>query len=119
MTRAPDLNTYRLKPETIVQREGRLVYLTMPSSSSYLTMQRGDDMISYLYRLIQQFERQHGIHPNLLYLNEIHAEKLKQDFSDELPYHSITDLLKMELVINKEITHPHVAWTHTAQSMAV
>lgn len=91
-----------------------MVYLAEISNT-----QRGDEMISYIYRLIQQYERQHGIHPNLLYLNEIHAEHLKQSFAQDLPHHSISDLLQMEMVITKEITHPHVAWTHSAQSIAV
>ena len=98
----------------ILLSENRRVWLMVPP-----TTHGGDDMISYIYRLIQQFQRQHGIHPNLLYLNEIHAQHLKQSFGEDFSHHSITDLLQMELIINKEITHPHVAWTHTAQRMAV
>jgi hypothetical protein len=76
-------------------------------------------MFTYIYRLINQFEQQHGIEPNLLYLNELHLRELKEAASQEqLPY-SITDLLRMELVISQEITHPHVAWTQTAQRLAV
>jgi hypothetical protein len=76
-------------------------------------------MLSYIFRLIDHFQRQHGVEPNLLYLNELHLNELKKAFSSDQTAYSMTDLLKMELVISREITHPHVAWTQTAQRMAV
>lgn len=30
-------------------------------------------MLSYIYRQIREFENQHGILPNLLYINEEHV----------------------------------------------
>jgi hypothetical protein len=79
----------------------------------------GCDMFAYIYRLIDQFERQHGIEPNLLYLNELHFKELKEAVDEDQLAYSITNLLRMELVISREITHPHVAWTQTAQRIAV
>ena len=76
-------------------------------------------MFDYIFQLIDQFHRQHGIEPNLLYLNELHLKELKEASALDQPSHSITDLLRMELVISREITHPHVAWTQSAQRIAV
>ncbi len=76
-------------------------------------------MLSYIYRLIRDFELQHGIHPNLLYLNEVHANHLTQVLNENITPQSLRDLLQMELIINREISHPHVAWTQIARKIAV
>jgi len=70
-------------------------------------------MLSYIYRLIRDFEQEHGIHPNILYLNEIHAHHLKNGFAEDYSYQAIRDLLQMEFVVSRETLHPHVAWTPT------
>ena len=76
-------------------------------------------MLSYIFRLVDHFQRQHGVEPNLLYLNELHMLELRKAFSSCQTLQSITDLLGMELLISREITHPKVAWTQTAQRIAV
>jgi hypothetical protein len=76
-------------------------------------------MLSYIYRLIRDFEREHGIHPNLLYLNQAHAMHLQQGLDERLTSRSIRDLLQLELIIDQDIVHPHVAWTQSAQRVAV
>ena len=67
-------------------------------------------MLSFIYRLIRDFEQEHGIEPNVLYINEIHAQHLKNGFEEHYSYLTIRDLLRMELVISREVIHPHVAW---------
>jgi hypothetical protein len=68
-------------------------------------------MLSFIYRLIRDFEQEHGIHPNVLYINEVHARHLKYGIAEHYSYQAIRDLLRMELVISRETIHPHVAWT--------
>lgn len=75
-------------------------------------------MLSYIFRLVEEFQRQHGVQPNLLYLNKLHMSELRKALASDQTL-SITDLLRMELVISQETTHPHVAWTQTAQRIAV
>jgi hypothetical protein len=72
-------------------------------------------MLGYIYRLVSDFEDEHGIHPNFLYLNTLHSEHLKTAFSDDYSMPSIMKLLQMELVIENDIMHPHVAWRYVAQ----
>ena len=72
-------------------------------------------MLSFINRLVRDFELEHGIHPNLLYLNRFHAEHLKSAFDADYSMAQILDVLGMELVIENDITQPRVAWTLMAQ----
>ena len=72
-------------------------------------------MLAYIYRIIRDFEQEHGIHPNLLYLNRFHSEHLKSAFSEKYSMQHIAEVLKLELVIDQDSMHPHVAWTQSAQ----
>lgn len=76
-------------------------------------------MLSYIVQQASNFEQEHGIQPNLLYLSEEHISFLKEDFSDQYDLNAIRDFLQMELIINNEIVHPHVGWTRFSQKRAV
>ena len=75
-------------------------------------------MLSYIYRLIRNFEQSHSFLPNLLYLNPEHAQHLMDSVAQVYTRQSINDLLGMELIINRDVVHPHVAWTQTARIRA-
>ena len=70
-------------------------------------------MLSYIYRQIRAFENQHGVLPNLLYINEEQAEHLKESVSEDYTLRDIAELLQLEVVINQDVLHPHVAWTQS------
>ena len=72
-------------------------------------------MLSHIFRLIKNFEQEHGIHPNLLHLNRNHVDHLKAAFEDTYSLEKIMNVLDMELIIEQDIMHPHVAWTTVAQ----
>ena len=75
-------------------------------------------MLSHIARLIRDFELDHGVHPNLLYLNNLHREHLKAAFDETCDMGQIMNMLNMEMVIDDEIMHPHVAWTQAAHRIA-
>ena len=75
-------------------------------------------MLGFIYRLVRDFELEHGIHPNLLYLNRFHSEHLKAAFAEGYSMSQIMDALEMELIIDHDIMHPRVVWTQTAQRVA-
>ena len=75
-------------------------------------------MLSFIYRLVHDFEQKHGIHPNLLYLNEHHVKHLLDGIAEDFTLQNIIELLQLELIINREVLHPHVVWTQTAQRIA-
>ncbi|VAW92624.1 hypothetical protein MNBD_GAMMA23-2449 [hydrothermal vent metagenome] len=75
-------------------------------------------MLDYIYRLMRDFEQEHGFNPNLLYLNECHSEHIKLSFDETFTLQRIVEILGMDIVIDKEIIHPRVAWTHYAYRLA-
>lgn len=75
-------------------------------------------MLGFIYRLMREFETEHGIRPNLLYLNRFHAENLKASFDENYCLSQIMGVLNMELVIENDMMHPHVAWTQVANKAA-
>jgi hypothetical protein len=66
-------------------------------------------MLSFIYRLIKTFQREHGLHPNLVYLNRQHYQKLLKSLPTMKTHEEISRFLMMEIVISPEIAHPHVA----------
>ena len=75
-------------------------------------------MLSFIYRLIRDFEQEHGIEPNVLYINEVHAHYLRNGFDEHFSYQTIRDILRMELVISREVVHPNVAWSASVARQA-
>ncbi len=71
-------------------------------------------MLSFVYRLMRDFEKEHGIRPNLLYLNPVHMHVLRDQMSSGKLLDEIGCLLGMEIIITREALHPHVAWTQLA-----
>jgi len=72
-------------------------------------------MLGFIYRLVREFELEHGIRPNLLYLNRFHTEALKAAFNQDYSMSQIMNMLGMELIIENDIMHPHVSWTQVAK----
>jgi len=73
-------------------------------------------MLSFIYNLVNAFEASHGIHPNLLYLSTTHLKHLREQFSDDYDLIQIMNFLEMEIIIDNESIHPHVAWTRIVES---
>jgi hypothetical protein len=67
-------------------------------------------MLSFIYRVSQQFEKEHGYGPNTLYMNYAHLECLKQQLENPADFNAVTDLLGVELVISGEVVYPCVTW---------
>jgi hypothetical protein len=73
-------------------------------------------MLSFIYRLAIDFEREHGMAPNLLYLNHYHHLRLQSDLPDSS---DLCRLLRMEIVVDRQIAHPQVVWSSAARSRAI
>lgn len=71
-------------------------------------------MLSHILRLTTEFEREHGLRPNLLYLSPDQVQRLQADFDPRFDLRAIMRMLRMEVLIDRTIVHPHVAWVQTA-----
>lgn len=67
-------------------------------------------MLSFLYRLIDHYHREHALHPNLLYLNPLHYRKLLECLPEMQSQEEVSRFLMMQIVIDPDALHPHVAW---------
>ena len=68
-------------------------------------------MLSYLYRLATRFEHEHGYRANLVYLNPTHFKQLQTDLAAIQGLGEMVRFLGMEVIVEEEITHPHVAYS--------
>lgn len=75
-------------------------------------------MLGYIYRLVTGFEREHGMRPNLLYINKEHLSHLKSSFDQNISIQQIMEMLKLEVIIDEGSVHPHVCWTQIAYRQA-
>lgn len=66
-------------------------------------------MLSFLYRLIRGFQREHGFPPNVVYLSPSHYQALSENLA-ALPTERIEAFLGVQLILEPTATHPHVAW---------
>lgn len=71
-------------------------------------------MLGYIYRVVTGFEREHGIRPNLLYINQEHLQHLKSSFDESYSMCQIMSMLRMEVIIDPSSVHPHVCWAQAA-----
>ncbi|MGD8484938.1 MAG: hypothetical protein PVF81_08775 [Thioalkalispiraceae bacterium] len=76
-------------------------------------------MLSFLYRMANMFEREHGFRPNVLYLNHQHFQQLKSQLANIRDLDALNQLLGMEIVLDSELTQPHVAWSSAEWHAAI
>jgi hypothetical protein len=66
-------------------------------------------MLSFLYRLIRGFQREHGFPPNVVYLSPQHYRALRDNIPT-LTHERIESFLRVHVVLEPDALHPHVAW---------
>jgi hypothetical protein len=67
-------------------------------------------MLSFLYRLMDDYRKGHGLAPNLVYLSAPHYQQLVDELPEFKTHEELTAFLQMEIVISADAAHPHVAW---------
>jgi len=76
-------------------------------------------MLSFLFQLANNFEREHGYRPNVLYLNQSHFISLKEALTEINGLDALTQFLGMEIVLSNEVCQPHLAWSPVEWKHAV
>ena len=69
-------------------------------------------MLSYIYRIASEFQKEHGYPPNTLFLNRQHLARLKLEFAG-VEIEQILELLDMQIRVEQDSRHPHVGWFET------
>ncbi len=76
-------------------------------------------MLSFIYRLAREYEREHGHPPNLLRLNPDHFALLRAELERIPDLGALRRFLGMEIVIDGDLVHPHVSWSAVDWGRAV
>lgn len=71
-------------------------------------------MLSYIYRIAAEFQKEHGYAPNTLFLNRQHLARLKLEFPG-VEIDAALVSLGMDIRVEQESGHPHVGWFDTAE----
>jgi hypothetical protein len=71
-------------------------------------------MLSFLYRLCQEFESEMGYAPNVLFINPEHLEHLRESFDGEQDLDAIRARLGLEILLRSNAVHPSVNWLVSA-----
>jgi len=72
-------------------------------------------MLSFLYRLVRAFRKEHGYNPNVVVMNAQHYQRLLENVPEMPDYGSVSRFLMMEVILSEESMHPHVGWMAQAQ----
>ena len=72
-------------------------------------------MLSFLYRLVRSFHREHGYSPNVVVMNANHYRRLLENVPEIQEYGSVSRFLMMEIILSEDSIHPHVGWLASAQ----
>ena len=73
-------------------------------------------MLSFLYRLVRAFRKEHGYSPNVVVMNAQHYQRLLENVPEMQDYGSVSRFLMMEIILSEESMHPHVGWMAQAQN---
>jgi len=76
-------------------------------------------MLSFIYRMYREYEREHQYPPNVLYINSEHFERLRREFANPNDLNGIRRLLGMEIVVKRDAVHPQMGWLQAAERKAV
>ena len=72
-------------------------------------------MLSFLFRLIRAFSREHGYSPNFVVMNAQHYQRLRAEIPEMRDHASVSRFLRLEIILSEESVHPHVRWMPSAQ----
>ncbi len=66
-------------------------------------------MLSFIVTLVNNYEQRHGARPNLVYMNEMHYEYLREELPGVRGHEDVIALLGLDIALSDEAIRPHVA----------
>ena len=76
-------------------------------------------MLSFLFKLANDFEIEHGYRANTLYLNKPHFEQLQEALKEIHGLEAINKILGMEIILTNDCYQPHLAWSPVEHAQVV
>lgn len=76
-------------------------------------------MLSFLFKLANNFEREHGYRANVLYLNQGHFQCLKESLAEIKGLDALNKFMGMEIVLMTDAGQPNLAWSPIEWKTAV
>ena len=71
-------------------------------------------MLSFIYRLCREFEKDMGYRPNVLFINSAHLERLRGSFAEDVDVDEMCRTLGLEILLRQDALHPSVNWVNCA-----
>jgi len=66
-------------------------------------------MLSFIVSLVSTYETDHGVRPNLVFMNETHYEYLREELPGVRDHDDVTTILGVDIALSEEAIRPHVA----------
>lgn len=66
-------------------------------------------MLSLIVCLVDDYRKNHGARPNLVYMNEAHYEYLREELPGVRAHEDVVAVLGLDIALSDHAVHPHVA----------
>ncbi len=67
-------------------------------------------MLSFLFRLVRDFQATHGYQPNTLFISPRHYRSLQQSVPGLAGNPELSRFLAVDIILSETAVHPHMAW---------
>jgi hypothetical protein len=71
--------------------------------------QRSTEMLSHIVTLMSSYERNHGVRPNVVYMNETHYGYLREELPFVRDHNDVIAILGVDIALNDEAMNPSAA----------
>jgi hypothetical protein len=68
-----------------------------------------EKMLSHIVTLMNSYERNHGVRPNVVYMNETHYGYLREELPFVRDHNDVIAILGIDIALNDEAMNPQAA----------
>jgi hypothetical protein len=66
-------------------------------------------MLSHIVNLVNRYENNHGLKPNVVYMNETHYSYLREELPGVRDHHDVISIIGVDIALSDDVIHPQVA----------
>jgi len=71
-------------------------------------------MLSLIVSLVNNYEQNHGLRPNLVYMNETHYGYLREELPGARGHDDVVAMIGVDIALTDDAARPHVATVELA-----